>query len=320
MITRPYQQEAIENAKFELVVNQSTLIVMATGLGKTFVFCEILRPYNNALIIAHRRELITQARNQCKKQLHRKPFTMMGGRGKNFPPDFNGIVIASVQALQGRDLFPWQPEIIVIDEAHHATANTYRNVLECYPNAKVLGVTATPDRTDQAALGQVFASVAFRYETPQAIADGWLTPIVWDTVQSIEEMITCTKGRPTIIFTPDVETAKGLGFMVPNSGVVYGEMKNKERKDILARFKKNELQYVANCGVLTEGFDMPSLQCVAMYRRTTSRLLAVQCLGRGLRLAPGKTDCLYLDLVGMPEFALEGPDDPLAGRVPWVGW
>lgn len=320
MNPRPYQIEAVNNIIFELLVGDSTLLVMATGLGKTFVFCEALRKYKNALIIAHRQELINQAAKQVKKQLHRKAFVMMGARGK-VPPQ-EGIIVGSVQSLINRDLGSFVPEIIVIDEAHHATASTYRAVVDRFPNAKLLGVTATPDRTDQEALGQVFSSVAFRYETPQAIADGWLAPIIWDSAESIEELQVCTYGRPTIIFTPDVQTAKDLSTQIEGSGVVYGEMKKRERKDVLDRFKKGELQYMVNCNILTEGFDCPEIECVAMYRRTQSRNLFIQTLGRGLRLSPnsGKVDCLYLDLVGMPEHNLEGPEDPLAGRVPWVGW
>lgn len=329
MIPRPYQIEAVNNIIFELMVNDSTLLVMATGLGKTFVFCEVLRKYHNALIVAHRRELIDQANKQIKRQIHRKPYVMMGAKGRTPPSE--GIIVASVQSLLNRDLGSFVPEIIIIDEAHHATASTYQDLLARFPHAKLLGVTATPDRTDQAALGMVFASVAFRYETPQAIADGWLSPIIWDTAHDVDEMMVCTFGRPTIIFTPDVPTAKGLAEEIPNSGVVYGEMKKRDRKAVLDKFKGKELQYIVNCNILTEGFDCPEIECVAMYRRTQSRNLFIQTLGRGLRLSPstGKMDCLYLDLVGMPEHSLEGPEDPLAGRyqaqdlksiVPWVGW
>jgi superfamily II DNA or RNA helicase len=314
--TRQYQVDATNSALQHLNDDGSTLIVMATGLGKTTVYIDVAKNFTKTLVIAHRKELIDQGAKRTKEQLGVTPGVEMASRHSHGEP----IIFGSVQTLVARSLpADWIPDLIVIDEAHHSVASTYREVLRKYPNAKVLGVTATPDRSDQIALGSVFNSVAYRYETPQAIEDGWLAPIIWATANDQDDLLFCTYERPTIIFTPTVELAKQVALDLPNAGIVHGKMKKKEREDVLERFKTGKLQYMVNCNILTEGFDCPEIECVAMLRTIQSRGLWTQCLGRGLRKAPKKPNCLYLDLAFNPEHSLEGPDDALGG-IEWVEW
>ena len=195
---RPYQQDAVERVyqewngytdkegeRHEPVT--STLMVLPTGCGKTVCFSEIIRrrPPGKAMVIAHREELIYQGKTTIEAVTGTIASIEMAD---NYAMDTN-IVVATVQTLsRGRmDWFrPNDFSLLVIDEAHHATADTYSKVHEYFkgnPNLKILGVTATPDRADEEALGQVFQSVAYDYELPDAVRDGWLVPIMASSVQ-----------------------------------------------------------------------------------------------------------------------------------------
>lgn len=185
---RPYQAEAIEAVHDAWEANRATLLVMATGTGKTYTFCRMLvrrrdQGYGRALVLAHRIELIDQAIAACE----RAGLTAEAECGDRLarphgdlvtPPA--DVVVATVQTLRGRRLDRW-PETafgtVVIDECHHATAQSYRSVLDRFPLARVLGVTATPDRGDGVGLGGVFEHVAYRYEMIDAIREGYLCPI-----------------------------------------------------------------------------------------------------------------------------------------------
>jgi superfamily II DNA or RNA helicase len=230
--------------------------------------------------------------------------------------------------------------LVIIDEAHHATADSYRRVIEHYKGSKILGVTATPDRADEAALGQIFDSVAFCYELSDAITDGWLVPIHQTSVaiasldysqvrvtagdlnqadiarvqsgeRIIHEMaapiVELAKGRRTIVFaTPG--SVKGQDFKIaermteilnrytPESARrVSMDTPKDERRQILRDYKDGRFQFLVNVGVLTEGFDEPGIECVAITRPTTSRALFAQMIGRGTRPLPGTVDGLMLD-------------------------
>lgn len=310
---RPYQVEAIEavQADFNFYGLNKTLLVMATGLGKTFTFCEVARQYPQVLILAHRKELIEQAVDRVTDQLGIVPGIEMGSKRNKG----EAIIVGSVQTVVSRPFDLPIPKLIIIDEAHHSVSSTYRTILNRYPQAKVLGVTATPDRTDQLALGNVFESVAYRYETLQGIEDGWLSPVIYGEADGVGGLLHASYGRRTVVFTPDVATAKYVAEELgTGADYVHGAMPKKQRASTLSKFKTGELQYMVNCNILTEGFDCPEIECVAMLRATQSRGLFVQCLGRGLRLAPGKSDCLYLDLtMKMPDHSLQAPPNALDG-------
>lgn len=191
MTMRPYQNAAVEGAFKAWEENASTLIVLPTGLGKTVVFSEIVRRMQpvRSIVIAHREELIFQAAEKIERVTG-----VAGGieMGENHATGFFGepppYVVSTVQTqCSGGDgggrMTKFLPEdfgLVVIDEAHHATSATYKRVIKYYrqnPNCKILGVTATPDRADEEALGQVFDSVAYEYQILQAIRSGWLVPI-----------------------------------------------------------------------------------------------------------------------------------------------
>ena len=334
---RPYQEAAVIAIGEKLTEYRSTLLVMPTGTGKTRTFSAIahIEP-GPVLVLAHREELIDQGRADLKRYtgeavaVEKAEREAMGTR----------IVVASVQTLKGPRLEEFAqrhcPRLIIVDEAHHAVAPSYRAILDAFPDAKVLGVTATPDRADERAMGQVFDSVAFVYEIQQAIAEGYLCPIrvqrvlvdaidlravrkvagdfnqgELDIVMSAEEVLhgvvkptlELAGKRRTIVFTTSVENAHRMAeifnrYSPDSARAVDGGTETDRRRQILADHKAGRYQFLCNVGVLTEGYDDPSVSCVAMARPTTSRALYAQCAGRGLRILPGKADCLLLDFVG----------------------
>ncbi|HET6279432.1 MAG TPA: DEAD/DEAH box helicase, partial [Polyangia bacterium] len=336
---RPYQVEAVQAIQDALKLTRSTLLVMATGLGKTQVFGAVTAAWpkpGRVLVLAHRDELLDQARRRLQQMtgeyvdLEQAEFRASGAR----------IVVGSVQTLsrpKRLERFPQDAfELVIVDEAHHAIAATYRRVLKWFEHAKVLGVTATPDRQDEQGMHNVFESVAYKREIEDGIKDGFLCPIRvtqiqvdkielsavrttagdlnqgdLDAVMSTEEVLhgvvdpTMKEAgdRRTIVFTTSVANAHRMAeifnrYRIGCAQAVDGETATDKRRAILAGHKRGDFQFLVNVGVLTEGYDDPGVACVAMARPTKSRALYAQCAGRGLRIAPGKADCLLLDFVG----------------------
>lgn len=191
MNLRCYQQEAVARIFDAWGTAQSTLAVMATGTGKTILLAEVIRqrPSGRAILLAHREELIWQGASKIEAVTGVKPdIEMAEYRARDGLFSRCEVVISTIQTQgSGQDgegrmtrFDPMDFSLLIIDEAHHAVAVSYRKVIDYYrqnPNLKVLGVTATPDRTDEQALGQIFQSVAFDYELVDAISDGFLVPV-----------------------------------------------------------------------------------------------------------------------------------------------
>lgn len=360
MELRPYQTQAIEAIRARYVArDRSTLLVLPTGCGKTVVFSDIVRQVaakgGRSLIVAHREELIDQATKKLRAVAPDLRVDIeMAASHASANAD---AVVASIQTI-ARDarLAQWSPDhfrLIVIDEAHRALGATYRKMLEHFAPARVLGVTATPDRLDGGALAEVFDSVAFTYEIREAIAAGYLVPIRQyraeldsidlsgvrtkggdldeGQVESIigaevalreiaEALIERAGARPTVVFTPRVSSAHALADVLNArvgrevAAALDGGVDRDVRKATLARFDRGELQFLANCALFTEGWDAPQVACVAMARPTKSRALYAQCVGRGTRPAPAKADLLVIDFAGNAgRHRLVNPIDILGG-------
>jgi len=341
---RPYQTGAIQAVKDERKkgINR-TLLVLATGLGKTTIFSEFTRQRatrgQRVLILAHRDELIEQAVRRLKDQCGIIAGVEMGQQ-KHMGQQ---VIVASVATVgrSGSDRpAGWRPDIIITDEAHHASSKTYMNVYRRFGvfegNCFHLGVTATDYRLDNKPLSgtekAVFESVAYRYGIVEGIRDGFLCDVrcqiiesgfslkgvrstagdynqkqlaeVMDTssmnAQSLDIWESRAKDRRTIVFCSSVLHAQHMAAIWNErgyrAGVVHGETHPQERRETLRQFGTGELQVVCNMGVLTEGFDAPGIDCVYLLRPTQSWSLFVQMVGRGLRIAPGKKDCLVLDV------------------------
>lgn len=348
MKLRKYQQHAVDSAIDELATNKSTLIVLPTGGGKTIVFsrlCEHFMQTGRVMVIAHREELIRQAASKIKAVTGYQPSVEMASEwsaedGFNKPK----IVVSSVQTLcRGRiERFdPSEFSLLISDEAHHSTASSYSTVYDhmLSKGCKHLGVTATPDRSDEQALGKVFQTVAYDYELPNIIEDGWLVPVKQRLVtvtgldysrakvtagdlnqgdvaaaqanesilhEMIDPIIEIAGKRKTIVFaTPGSKkpTEDDEGFHIaermteifnrykPNSARrVSQDTPKDERRQMLAEFAEGKFQFLVNVGVLTEGFDDPTIEVVAITRPTKSRSLYSQMVGRGTRPLPGIVD------------------------------
>ncbi len=336
---RPYQQEAVVAIGRDFAEHRSTLLLLPTGCGKTVVFCELIRQAvqhgQRALVLAHRDELLQQAADKLVKA----GVDDVGIEKGRHKAGNASVVVASVQSMQRKRLASFTANafgLMVIDEAHHSTAKTYRNVLAHFSGAKVLGVTATGDRMDGKGLGSVYDAIAYEYALPHAIKDGYLCPIRSRRVRvdgldlsgvrttkgdlnsaelsrllleekSLHEvaapLIELAKARPTVVFTADVAHAEAMAEVLcryrPGSAqAVSGNTVDQQRRDTLHAFHRGEFQYLVNCALLTEGWDEPAVGCVAIARPTKSRALYTQMIGRGTRLHPSKDHALVLDFVG----------------------
>lgn len=336
MELRPYQEEARE-AIFEQWGNgiQKTLLVLPTGCGKTIVFAKVtedcVRKGNRVLILAHRGELLEQAADKIQKS------TGLGCAVEKADQSCQGswfrIVVGSVQTLMREKRLGQFPadyfNTIIIDEAHHCISDSYQRVLEHFPTAHVLGVTATPDRGDMRNLGQYFESLAYEYTLPKAIREGYLSPIKALTIPLkidmrgvsvqagdfkagdigtaldpylegiAEEMGKYCRDRKTVVFLPLVKTSQKFCGILQEHGFQAAEVNggSMDRAELLRDFEAGKYNVLCNSMLLTEGWDCPSVDCIVVLRPTKVRSLYCQMVGRGTRLAPGKDHLLLLDFL-----------------------
>lgn len=325
---RPYQRDAVNAIRSTLADHRSTLLVMATGLGKTQTFGALARHWpGRVLVIAHRDELIQQAQKRLEQ--------MTGEQADLEQAEWragahNRLVVGSIQTLSRlKRLQRFAPEafgLVIVDEAHHAAAATYRRVLAYFAGAKHLGVTATPKRGDERALGQVFESVAYTRGIWDGINDGYLVeprirPVFiesvkldkvrttagdlnegdLDAVMGTEENLHAVReptmelagDRPTVIFSgPTVATSQRLvevfnRYRPGCAREINGNTETFLRRETYRAHARGEYQFLINVGIATEGVDLPYVSCVVLARITKSDALVEQMLGRGLRLPPG---------------------------------
>ena len=336
MELRPYQAEA-KAAVFEQWDKGAfkTLLVLPTGCGKTIVFAKVaedcVRQGYRVLILAHRGELLEQAADKIKKS------TNLGCATEKAEQTCLGswfrITVGSVQSMQREKRLSQFSEdyfnVIIIDEAHHCISDGYQKVLQHFPSAKVLGVTATPDRGDMRNLGEFFESLAYEYTLPKAIREGYLSPIKAMTIplqldlsgvsiqsgdfkagdiataldpylhQIADEMMKYCRDRKTVVFLPLVKTSQKFKEILNEKGFKAAEVngESKDRAEVLETFDKGEYNVLCNSMLLTEGWDCPSVDCVIVLRPTKVRSLYSQMVGRGTRLCEGKSHLLLLDFL-----------------------
>jgi len=336
MKLRPYQAEA-KAAVFEQWDKGAlkTLVVLPTGCGKTIVFAKVaedcVRQGYRVLILAHRGELLEQAADKIKKS------TNLGCATEKAEQTCLGswfrITVGSVQSMQREKRLSQFSEdyfnVIIIDEAHHCISDGYQKVLQHFPAAKVLGVTATPDRGDMRNLGEFFESLAYEYTLPKAIREGYLSPIKAMTIplqldlsgvsiqsgdfkagdiataldpylhQIADEMMKYCSDRKTVVFLPLVKTSQKFKEILNEKGFQAAEVngESKDRAELLEAFDKGEYNVLCNSMLLTEGWDCPSVDCVIVLRPTKVRSLYSQMVGRGTRLYEGKDHLLLLDFL-----------------------
>ena len=247
------------------------------------------------------------------------------------------MTVGSVQSMaQPRRLerFPADYyQTIIVDEAHHAMSDSYQRVLLHFPKAKVLGVTATPDRGDKRNLGEYFDSMAYEYPMAKAIKDGYLVPIRAQMIpleldignvrvssgdysageigcalepyleRIADEMVKYCRGKKTVVFLPLIATSQKFCGMLVQHGLKAAEVNGNsdDRSQILEDFENGRYDILCNSMLLTEGWDCPSVDCIVILRPTKVRGLYQQMVGRGTRLYPGKKDLLLLDFLWLTE-------------------
>jgi len=330
---RYYQIDAHEAIKESLKVNRSALCVMPTGTGKTVLFTMVADAWESrdVLIIAHREELVLQPAATIEAFTGMRPAIEMGDQRADDNSNWWGvhprIVVASKDSLHPSRLNRFDKSrfgLIVIDEAHRGAKHnqTYSRILDYFDTAKVLGVTATPDRRDKASIiGTVFDTLAYEYRLDQAIDDGYLCPIrqQFVTVQGLdfsdvrkskgdfsdldlerilsEEKMLHKIAAPTveivgdkqaIVFCATVAHAEAMTQIInrykPDSAVcVSGKTEKADRHNRINQFRNREKQYLVGCDVFTEGFDCKEIEFVIICRPTKSRARYAQMIGRGTR-------------------------------------
>ncbi len=336
MELRPYQEEAKQNifSEWEKGI-MKTLLVLPTGCGKTIVFAKVteecVRRGSRVLILAHRGELLEQAAEKINRATGLICATEKAE--ESCLGSWFRVTVGSVQTLMREKRLSQFPEdyfdTIIIDEAHHSISDSYQRILQHFQNARVLGVTATPDRGDMKNLGQVFDSLAYEYTLPKAIKSGYLSPIKALTVplkmdltgvgvqagdlksgdiataldpylyQIGDEMAKYCKGRKTVVFLPLVKTSQKFRDILNEKGFSAAEVngESRDRAGILAAFEKGTYNVLCNSMLLTEGWDCPAVDCIVVLRPTKVRSLYSQMVGRGTRLSEGKTELLLLDFL-----------------------
>ena len=340
MSLRPYQSEAVKKIEGEWNKGvKKTLLVLPTGTGKTIVFCAIAKDAvmdgRRVLILAHRGELLDQASDKLQKStglkcaVEKAEDTCIGS--------WYRVTVGSVQTLMRESrLKKFPPDYfgtIIIDEAHHSISDSYQNILNYFADARVLGVTATPDRGDMRNLGQVFDSLAYEYTLPKAIKEGYLSKIKALTIplqldissvgmqsgdfksgdlgtalepyleQIAVEMEKVCRDRKTVVFLPLIRTSQKFRDILNDRGFNAAEVNgdSSDRAEILKDFNDGKYNVLCNSMLLTEGWDCPSVDCIVVLRPTKVRSLFCQMVGRGTRLYEGKDHLLILDFLWMTE-------------------
>lgn len=310
--------------------------IITHNCGKTVIFSQIVKELNDAnkkvLILAHRGELLEQTQDKLSK------FGILSVLEKaEFHADIenDNIIVASIQSISRDNRLLNYPkdyfDAIIIDEAHHAVSDTYMKVINYFSTAKLLGVTATPNRSDVRSVSDIFESVAYTYNIRDAIDEHWLSPICIQRIpieiDLSEVRVSCgdyvpsdlenvlhpylveianklkdiAADRKTLIFTPTIAIGEEFTEILNNAGFraacVSG--KSKDRDEIKQKLHNGELNVVCNSMLWVEGFDEPSVDCIINLRATKSTSLYTQIIGRGLRLSPqtAKENLLVLDFL-----------------------
>jgi DNA repair protein RadD len=334
-----YQDDVIAEFEREIAAGRKHIILVApTGSGKTVIGSEIISRTRaqgqHVLVLAHRREIITQTQEKLAANGVRAGIIQAGCA----PRPLERVQVASISTLHHRAIrrdvmeLPLA-DLLVIDEAHHAPARTYRKIIDAYPNAVLLGLTATPCRGDDRGLGSIFETMIQCPQVAELIVQGYLVksdvyaPVDpdltgvgtrngdfiegqladrMDRAKLVGDIVThwhkFGNRRKTVAFAVNVAHSIHLRDEFRRSGVraehLDGNTAMDERDATLTRLASGKIDLVTNCMVLTEGWDMPEVACCILARPTKKMGLYRQMIGRVLRPAPGKATAIVLDHSG----------------------
>lgn len=332
---RDYQSELVNKTIEGFSHDRSIMLQLPTGGGKTICFSHIINKTLEhglkCLILAHRVELIHQAVDKVEAITNEPVGIIKAG----YQPDYSRLIqVASVQSLVKRLQHCPDFDLIVVDEAHHATAKSYRSILNHFPNARVLGVTATPCRLDGTGFRDLFSRLIAGVTTRELIEMGSLSPYKYFASEQSMSLVGVKKkggdykpsdvekanpigglagdivkayrdymdGRQAVIFCVSVEYSIAIAAHFHAAGIksahLDGDSSSQERADTMERFKSGKIQVLSNCGLFDEGLDIPGLDGVILARPTASLSRFLQMVGRALRVAEGKENAIAIDLAG----------------------
>lgn len=342
---RPYQQNLIDSINEALTKAPRVMLQLPTGGGKTVIFCQIVKQYLNkgkkSIIVVHRKELLDQA-SRALSRLGIEHSLIAPGERTN--PD-HSVIVASVQSLNRKTL-TFEPDILIIDEGHHAAGNNnWTKAIKKWPKAKTLGVTATPCRLDGQSLGNLFQILVPGPATADLISQNYLAPVRvfspqasvtaegvgtrvgeyiqsqlverFDTPQVAAEAVDNFKricpDAKAIVFCCSVlhaeHTAQAFQEAGFSSACLHGKLSKTDRESLLQQFAEGKIQVITSRDLISEGTDIPDAQAAILLRPTQSESLYLQQVGRVLRTSPNKRFAVIIDLAGNTwKHGL--PDDP----------
>ena len=335
-----YQEDMKERIEKALRLHRSVMAQMPTGTGKTYLLTAVIdsfvsnNPMEKVWIVAHRRELVSQI-DETVRKFH-------SYSASNTSSLLSSVKAMSIQWLMRHyDEIEEEPGMIVIDEAHHALAKTYKEMWERFPNAKFLGLTATPCRLNGKGFTDLFDVLVQSWDVPEFISKGRLAtydfvsiksdgmtqrlidslqkrgadgdyqnkemdmllnkkPSIERLYQSLEEF---GKDRKGIVYAINISHAQKITKLYQEHGVKAIAIDSKtpaaERQQDIEAFKKGDIQVLVNVDIFSEGFDCPDVEFVQLARPTLSLAKYLQMVGRGLRVAKGKKNCVIIDNVGL---------------------
>ena len=331
---REYQQEALDSLE-AMRANKETIALLyhATGTGKTVTaIMDAKRCGGRVLFVAHTMELVNQAYNTFKTLWD----TVSAGKFADSVKDTDSHVICgSIQSVAlNLELFQDNDfDYIIIDEAHHASADTYQKVLAYFKPKFTLGLTATPERADDTNILEIFKNTAHKLDIQTAVEIGALVPVrcirihtnidmtkvrfnsVQYNIRDLDDKIfvpernklivdtwlSYVKNKRTVVFCASVKHAEQIAKLFQDAGInalaVSGSMKTSERNEQLAKFASGDIKVLCACDLLNEGWDCPQTEVLFMARPTMSKLLYTQQLGRGMRNCKGKDHLMVFDFV-----------------------
>lgn len=336
---RSYQSDAVTGIRESYIDgHKAPLLVLPTGGGKTVVFSYVAAQTSSrgkrVLILVHRIELLRQTSNKL-----REAGVYHGLINPKYTPDLHAPVqVASVQTVVKRLDKIHAPDLIIIDEAHHALAGTWKKVIDQFPNARVLGVTATPCRGDGSGLGVeaggVFDDLVMGPQIAELIDMGFLVkPRIYApkekldlsavrmvrgdydakqlnevvdkptiTGDAVQHYMKLCPGTPAVVFCVSVNHAQHVAEEFRRAGFrayhADGSLDDDVRGRILGGLGNGTVDVVTSCDLISEGTDIPAIGCAILLRPTQSLGLYIQQVGRALRTSDGKTSAIILDHVG----------------------